>query len=101
MNINTNIYKQYIKSGTSCGRMNFNSFSGSGKVSASGKKDSFSLSSEASMFMECGKTIKSAVGSITASASDERIASLKEQISSGNYYVSSGQIADAILDRLV
>lgn len=53
------------------------------------------------MFMECGKTIKSAVASITASASDERIASLKEQISSGNYYVSSGQIADAILDRLV
>ncbi|MGN1482005.1 flagellar biosynthesis anti-sigma factor FlgM [Porcipelethomonas sp.] len=100
MNINTNIYKQYVKSGNSCSRLKYNYSSGE-KVSSSSKTDSFSLSSEASMFRECGKTIKNAVAEITSPASDDRIASLKSRIENGNYFVSSGQIADAILDRLV
>lgn len=100
MNINTNIYKQYVKSGNSFSRMKMN-YSGEEKVSAYSKKDSFSLSSEASLFRECGKTIKSAAAEITSPVSDEKIASLKSCIKNGSYYVSSGQIADAILDRLV
>lgn len=99
MNINTNIYKQYVKSGSAPVPRSYN-YSGTEKASVS-KKDSFSLSSEASMFRECGKVIKSAVSEITSSASDDRIASLRQQIQNGSYNISSSQVADAILDRII
>lgn len=99
MNINTNIYKQYVKSG--CSRIPRSySYSGCEKVAAE-KKDSFSLSSEASMFRECGKVIKSAVAEITSSAGEDKINSLKQQIENGSYNISSGQIADAILAGII
>lgn len=99
MNINTNVYKQYVKSGSSRHCPNFN-FSAAGEKSAAVKTDSFSLSSEASMFKECGKVIKSAVSEITSPASEDRINSLRQQIKNGTYNVSSDLIAGAILDRI-
>ena len=99
MNINTNVYKQYVKSGSARVPRNY-SYSGTEKASVS-KKDSFSLSSEASMFRECGKIIKSAVAEITSPASEDRINALRQQIKNGSYNISSGQVADAILDRIV
>ncbi len=99
MKINTNVYKQYVKSGSSKISRNF-LYGGTEKTSAE-KKDSFSLSSEASMFRECGKVIKSAVAEITAPADGSRINMLKQKIADGSYNVSSGQVADAILDRIV
>ena len=99
MNINTNVYKQYVKSGGSR-KIPSQFFSGAEKVSVA-KKDSFSLSSNASMFRECSQAIKNAVNEVTAPAAEEKITSLKQQISSGAYNVSSGQIADAILGRIM
>lgn len=99
MNINTNIYKQYVKSG--CSRVPRSYFSGSYEKSPVGKKDSFYLSSEASMFRECGKVIKSSVAEITSPADNEKINSLRQQIKSGNYNISSGQVADAILSGIM
>lgn len=99
MNINTNVYKQYVKSGSSKISRNF-LYGGTEKTSAE-KKDSFSLSSEASMFRECGRIIRSSVAEITAPADKDRLSALKQQIANGSYNVSSGQIADAILDRIV
>lgn len=99
MNINTNIYKQYVKSGSSRVSHNY-IFGGTEKISAE-KKDSFSLSSEASMFRECGKVIKSAVAEITSSADEDRINSLRQQIRNGSYNISSGQVADAILTGIM
>lgn len=99
MNINTNIYKQYVKSGSSkrCHRYSYSA----AETAVAAKKDSFSLSSEASMFKECGKVIRASVAEITAPADDSRINSLRQQIRNGTYNVSSEQLADAILDRVV
>ena len=99
MNINTNIYKQYVKSGGSrrCPKMQYTA---PGKQTAV-KTDSFSLSSEASMFKDCGRVIKSSVAEITASASEDRINSLRQQVKNGAYKIPSDKIAGAILDRIV
>ena len=100
MNINTNVYKQYIKSGSSkrcCGNYSYTP----AEKAAAAKTDCFSLSSEASMFRECGKVIKSSVAEITAPASENRINSLRQQIQSGTYSISAENIADAILERVV
>ncbi len=99
MNINTNIYKQYVKSGGSrrCPSMQYTA----PEKQVAAKTDSFSLSSEASMFKECGRVIKSSVAEITASAGDERINSLRQQIKNGSYNISAEKIADAILERIV
>lgn len=100
MNINTNVYKQYVKSGGS--KRCYSSYSyNAADTAVAAKKDSFSLSSEASMFKECGKVIRASVAEITASADDSRINSLKQQIRNGTYNVSSEQLANAILDRVV
>lgn len=53
------------------------------------------------MFKECGKVIRASVAEITAPADDSRINSLRQQIRNGTYNVSSEQLADAILDRVV
>lgn len=100
MKIDTNVYKQYIKSGNSRRYPKF-SCSDSGNRIAAVKTDSFSLSSEASMFRECGKVIRGAVAEITSSADADRIESLRSRVASGSYYVSSEQIADSILERIV
>jgi len=67
MNINTNVYKQYVKSGGSKRCHNRYSYSAA-ETAVAAKKDSFSLSSEASMFKECGKVIRASVSEITAPA---------------------------------
>lgn len=100
MKINTNVYKQYIESGNSR-KYPKGLYNGTSNKASSVKKDSFSLSSEASMFMECGKVIRNAVSEITSSAGEEKIELLKQRIASGNYNVSSEQIADSILERIV
>ncbi len=100
MNINTNVYKQYVKSGSSRHCTNLH-YTATEKTVAVGKTDSFSLSSEASMFRECGKVIRNSINEITASASEDRINSLRQQIKDGTYNVSSDQIASAILERIV
>ncbi len=99
MKINTNVYKQYVKSGNSKVSRSF--FYGGTEKASVEKKDSFSLSSEASMFRQCGGVIKDSVSEITAPASKSRINTLRQQIADGSYNVSSGQVADAILDRIV
>lgn len=99
MNINTNVYKQYVESGRTK-RIPSYMFGVQEKASPV-KTDTFSLSAHASLFRECGKAIKSAVNEVNASASESRIDSLKQQIQSGEYNVSAGSIADAILQRIV
>ncbi len=99
MNINTNVYKQYVKAGSSKQYPKF-TLTSAGKTVAA-KTDSFSLSSEASMFRECGKVIKSSVAEITTPADDDRINSLRQQIKNGTYNVSSDMVADAISERIV
>lgn len=99
MNINTNIYKHYVKTGSSKRCPNF-TYTPAEKTAAA-KTDSFSLSSEASMFRECGRVIKSAVSEITSPAGEDKINSLRQQIKNGSYDVSADRIAGAILDRIV
>ena len=97
MNINTNVYKQYVKSGST--RKAPGSFYIGAQKAVSQKTDSFSLSSNASMFRECGKVIKSAVAEASSPAADERISAIRRSIRDGSYNVSAGQVADAILGR--
>lgn len=99
MNIDTNIYKQYVKSGQSrrCLKMQPTAQKKQNTI----KTDSFSLSPEASMFKECGKVIKRSIAEITAPASEDRINSLRQQIKADSYNIPSDKIAGAILDRIV
>lgn len=97
MNINTNVYKQYVKSGSTRKAPEL-FYSGVEKAEAR-KTDSFSLSSNASMFRECGRVIKSAVAEASSPAPDERINAIRQKIQDGSYSVSAGQVADAILGR--
>jgi flagellar biosynthesis anti-sigma factor FlgM len=98
MNINTNVYKQYVNSGRARACQKFSL--GGAEKAVSVKKDSFSLSPEASALKECSRAVKKAASEITSSASEDRISSLKSRIADGSYNVSSTKIADAILDRL-
>lgn len=95
MNIDTNIYKQYVKSGQSrrCLKMQPTAQKKQNTI----KTDSFSLSPEASMFKECGKVIKRSIAEITAPASED----IRQQIKAGSYNIPSDKIAGAILDRIV
>ena len=67
---------------------------------AAAQRDKVSISPEASSFHELDKTTKSISSEVSASASQEKIESLKAQIQSGTYSVSAGSVADAILDRM-
>lgn len=100
MNINTNIYKQYINSGGSYGRTVQKTFgAGSGKSVI--KQDSLSFSAEAALIKDNVKTVKNYAAQITSPASEERIGALQEQIRNGEYNVSAQQVADKILNRWV
>lgn len=100
MNINTNVYKQYVNSGSARKCSEFSLGNAGKTVSTSSKKDSFSLSPEASVLKECSKAVKNSAAEITSSVGEERISYLKKHIADGTYNVSSERIADAILDRL-
>lgn len=100
MNINTNIYKQYINSGGSYNKCTQNTFSIHGKKTEI-KQDSLSFSAEASLLRANGKVIKESAADIVKPASDERINSLKQQIASGEYNVSANNVADSILNRWI
>ncbi len=62
--------------------------------------DTVSISPEASSFRELDRSSKAIASEIHGSASQERINSLKAQISAGTYNVSAGSVADAILERM-
>ncbi|MGN0620323.1 MAG: flagellar biosynthesis anti-sigma factor FlgM [Porcipelethomonas sp.] len=102
MNVNTNVYKQYIDSGRSYQKKG-PSFASVLEKTASGtnKKDLFSLSSAASVFKENGREIKKAAEEISAPASEEKINDIRQRIRSGSYKVSSSQVADSILSRWI
>ncbi len=102
MNINTNIYKQYVDMGRSYQKKDASFASTLEKTSSgSGKQDLFSLSSAASVFKENGREIKRAAEKISAPASDTKINDLKQKIRSGSYNVPSSRVADSILNRWV
>lgn len=99
MKIGTNVYKQYISSGSGSrivSRAAENSFSKSPI-----KQDSLSFSAEAALIKESAKTVKSYVSQISKPASDERINALRGKIKNGEYSVSAQQLADSILNRRI
>lgn len=100
MNINTNIYKQYVNSGRNYGRATDKVFTINGKKSVS-KQDSLSFSAEAALIKDNTKTVRSYASEITASEPEARIESLRNSIRNGEYNVSAQQVADAILDRWI
>lgn len=101
MNINTNVYKQYVNSKKTYSNYSQPVFSLEGVKKTSTKKDSFSFSAQAALIKETSKTVKSYAADIAEPASDERIESLKAQIKNGEYNVSSEQVADSILNRWI
>lgn len=100
MNINTNVYKQYINSGSSYGRTVQKTFGTSSSKSVI-KQDSLSFSAEAALIKDNVKTVKNYAAQITKPASDERIDSLRQKIRNGEYNVSAQQVADKILNRWI
>lgn len=100
MNINTNVYKQYINSGSSYGKTVQKTFGANGGRSVI-KQDSLSFSAEAALIKDNAKTVKSYAAQITEPASEERIDSLRQKIRNGEYNVSAQQVADKILNRWV
>lgn len=101
MNINTNVYKQYINSRKAYGNYTQQVFSLNGTRKNEVKQDSFSLSAEAALIKESNKTVKNCASDIVKPASDERIQSLRERIINGEYNVSAQQVADSILNRWI
>ncbi len=104
MNINVgNISGGYMKTekvGGAAGIKAYTNIMASAGRPAAGQHDKVSISPEASSFCELDKTTKSISSEVSASASQEKIESLKAQIQSGTYSVSAGSVADAILGRM-
>lgn len=101
MNINFNVCSGYMKTDKT-GSKNLRDYKGtymSGKI-LSGQHDTVSISPEATSFRELDRSTKAIASEVYGSASQEKINSLKAQISAGTYNVSSGDVADAILDRM-
>lgn len=100
MKIGTNVYKQYIASGSSGNRIASKIIGGSCNRSAI-KQDSLSFSAEAALLKESAKTVRSYAAQISNPASDDRINALKEKIKNGEYSISAQQVADSILNRRI
>lgn len=100
MNINTNIYKQYINSGGSYSNHTQKNFSVQEKKSEI-KQDSLLFSAEASLLKDNIKAVKNCAADIAGPASEERIAALKNRIKNGEYNISAQQVADSILNRWI
>ena len=100
MNINTNIYKQYINSGGSYSNHTQKNFSVHEKKSEK-KRDSLYFSSEAAFLKDNIKAIKSCAADIVGLASEERISAIKKSVKNGEYNISAQQVADSILNRWI
>lgn len=102
MNINfNNVNSGYMKT-EKVGSTNIKGYTSmvpSGRTNV-GQHDKVSISPEASSFREIDRSSKAIASEIHSSASQEKINSLKAQISAGTYNVSAGNVADAILQRL-
>ncbi|MBE6852069.1 MAG: flagellar biosynthesis anti-sigma factor FlgM [Ruminococcus sp.] len=102
MNINfNNVCSGYMKT-EKIGNINTKGYidpMSSGKVH-SGQHDMVSISPEAASFRELDRSTKTIASEVYGSASQEKINSLKSQISAGTYNISAGSVADAILERM-
>lgn len=75
---------------------------GGGQIKgADANTDKVTLSGNAAARAEAGRVAAPVAAEVDASASPARIAELTEKVQSGEYFVSSGQLADAILGKLV
>lgn len=83
MNINTNIYKQYINSGGSYSNHTQKNFSVHEKKSEK-KQDSLYFSSEAAFLKDNIKAIKSCAADIVGLASEERISAIRKASKTAN-----------------
>ena len=101
MNINTNIYKQYINSGSGYGRTVQKTFGVTPGSKTVMKQDSLSFSAEAALIKDNVKTVKNYTAQVTKPASEERIDDLRQKIRNGEYNVSAQQVADKILNRWI
>lgn len=99
-NINSNVYRKYINSGSANVNCSQKIFSLSGQKTGI-KKDSLSFSSEAALLRSNSKAVKEYASEIMSPASDERINELRRKIKGGEYNVGSKEIADSILNRYV
>ncbi len=65
------------------------------------KSDIIKISAEGTFQAELDKEVKAISEEINDISSEEKINSIKEQIDNGTYFVSSENIADAILGKLL
>lgn len=94
MNINVNMYNGYLRAQElSSGS---NPKPSGAKKSGKEKTDVVSFSSNAVNMKEFGSTAKEIAQKIESSSA-EKLARIREQIKTGDYNVSSAQVADAIL----
>lgn len=64
------------------------------------KSDIITISAEGTFQAEIDKEIKAISEEISNISSEEKVNSIKEQIANGTYFVSSENVADAILNKL-
>ncbi|NLK70433.1 MAG: flagellar biosynthesis anti-sigma factor FlgM [Clostridiales bacterium] len=69
-------------------------------MKADKKSDIITISAEGTFQAELDREIKDISEEINEISSDEKINAIKEQITNGTYFVSSEDVADAILDKL-
>lgn len=65
-----------------------------------GKTDTVTLSGDAAVRAETNRVVGAAVAEAENLGSAERIAALREKVQSGEYYVSTDDLASAILNSL-
>lgn len=64
------------------------------------KSDIITISAEGTFQAELDKEIKTISEEINEISSEDRINLIKEQVSNGTYFVTSEDVADAILEKL-
>ncbi|NLP26609.1 MAG: flagellar biosynthesis anti-sigma factor FlgM [Clostridiales bacterium] len=64
------------------------------------KSDIITISAEGTFQAELDKEIKTISEEISEISSEDRINSIKERVSNGTYFVTSEDVADAILEKL-
>lgn len=62
--------------------------------------DKISISSQANYQRDVNKVVHSVMKDMEQTSNADRVQQIKEQIQNNSYFVSSGQVADAILSRI-
>ena len=63
--------------------------------------DKVTISQSAAQRAEAGRLVPALSAEVESTAAPERVEALRQAVQDGSYHVSAGDVADAILDRLI